>query len=98
MPSPLHDEAATEAAYLVQLGHDVVSFGDPIGCTSFILAPHAGQSRIGGAAARALTFSTTTGFVRAWLKLLRGSMLCFPNSSPIFRILKRPIQKRKGIE
>jgi hypothetical protein len=66
----------------VQLGHDAVSFGHPTGCTSFVLARHAGQSRIVGGAMGALTFLMTSGFVRAWLKLVRGSMLCFPNGSP----------------
>jgi hypothetical protein len=55
----------TEEAYLVQLGHDAVSFGEPMGCTSFILALHAGKSGIVGAAMRRLTFSMTSGFVCA---------------------------------
>jgi hypothetical protein len=32
---------------------------------------------------RRLTLSTANGFVRAWLKLIRGSMLCFPGLSPM---------------
>ena len=64
----------------MQFGHDAVSFGDPADRASFILAPQDGQSRAVGAAIRRLTFSTTTGFVRPWLKLMRGSNLSFPIS------------------
>jgi hypothetical protein len=64
-------------AYCAQFGHNAVScFGDPDRAI-FILAPQDGQSRTVGRAIRRLTFSTTTGFVRAWLKLIRGSKLCF---------------------
>lgn len=62
-----------EPAYLVQFEHTAVTFGNPADRASFILAPEVGQSR--AAAKRRLTFSTTTGFVRAWLKLMRGSKL-----------------------
>jgi hypothetical protein len=65
-----------------------VSFGDPADRASFILAPQDGQSRAVGAAIRRLTFSTTTGFVRPWLKLMRGSNLSFPISR-----YQRPIAK-----
>src|SRR5215467_6777479 len=69
--------------YCAQFGHDAVSFDDPLGCTSLILAPQDGQSRAVGVAMRRLTLSTTSGFVRAWLKLIRGSMLCRPRLSPM---------------
>jgi hypothetical protein len=63
-------------------GHDAVNFGSR---TTFILAPQDGQSKPVDATVRRFTFSTTTGFVRAWLKLWRtsnGSMLNFPMSFP----------------
>ena len=57
----------TEAAYLLsQWGHDAVNFGSR---TSFILAPQDGQRKTGDVPARRFTLSTTSGFVRAWLKL-----------------------------
>src|SRR5215831_16800245 len=66
----------------LQCGHDAVSFGGPprleLMRTSFILAPQDGQSRTafpsGDGAVRRLTVSTTTGFVRAWLKLCRPKL------------------------
>ena len=64
----------------MQFGHDAVSFGDPVDRASVILAPQDGQSRAVGAAIRRLIFSTTSGFVRPWLKLMRGSNLSFPIS------------------
>jgi hypothetical protein len=66
----------------VQCGHDAVNFGSR---TTFILAPQDGQSKTVDAALRRFTFSTTSGFVRAWLKLWRtsnGSMLSFPTCFP----------------
>jgi len=55
-----------------------ISFGSR---TSFILVPHDGQS----IAARRFILSTTTGLVRAWLKLWRGtggSKSNFPSAAP----------------
>jgi hypothetical protein len=50
------------AAYLLsQRGHHAVSSGFRI---SFILAPQDGHSKL----VRRFIFSTTNGFVRAWLK------------------------------
>src|SRR5262249_30030784 len=71
---------ALAEGYLVQFGHDAVSFSDPPDRASCILAPQDGQRRAVGAAIRRFTFSTTTGFVRPWLKLMRGSNLSFPIS------------------
>ena len=51
---------------LSQCGQDAVSFGFR---SSFILPPQDGHTKI----VRRFTFCTTTGFVRAWLKLWRGS-------------------------
>jgi hypothetical protein len=51
---------------LSQRGHDAVSFSFR---TSFILALQDGHSKL----VRRFIFSTTSGFVRAWLKLWRGS-------------------------
>jgi hypothetical protein len=48
---------------LSQRGHDAVSFSFR---TNFILAPQDGHSKL----VRRFIFSTTTGFVRAWLKKL----------------------------
>jgi hypothetical protein len=50
--------------------------------TSFIGPPHDGQ--IGGTVRR-LMCSTTTGFVRPWLKLMRAAK----SSSPILIVLRR---------
>jgi hypothetical protein len=72
----------TEAAYLAQFGHNAVSFGDPADRASFILAPQIGQTKAARAETRRLRFSTTTGFVRTWLKLICGSMLCFSFAMP----------------
>jgi len=51
-----------------QRGHDAVSFCSR---TSFILAPQDGQSKTMDAPDRRFIFSTTSGFMRAWLKLWR---------------------------
>jgi hypothetical protein len=67
-PSLSETRPPTEAAYL-QSGHDAVSFGRSSGLdvilANFILAPQRGQC--GGAGVCSLTFSTTSGFTRAWL-------------------------------
>jgi hypothetical protein len=79
--SPLGDfgVAVPKQCYLLsQRGQDAVSFGFR---TSFILAPKDGHSKL----VRVFTFSTISGFVRAWLKVWRGaggSMLNFPIFSP----------------
>jgi hypothetical protein len=76
----------------LQSGHHAVSFGNAAGVgairANFILPPQDGQRRTVfppvGAPVRRLTFSTTIGVVRAWLKLWRttiGSVLRFPISS-----------------
>jgi hypothetical protein len=70
-------------AYSAQFGHDAASFDDPLDCTNRIFAPQDGQSSTVGVAMRCLTLSTTSGFVRAWLKLIRGSMLRFLGLSPM---------------
>jgi hypothetical protein len=68
-----------EAAYLLsQRGHDAVSSSFR---TSFILAPQDGHNKLVGR----FIFSTTSGFVRAWLKLWRGcggSILTFAIWAP----------------
>jgi hypothetical protein len=58
---------ASQAYLLSQRGHDAVNFGTR---TSFIFAPQDGQSKPAGR----FTFSTTSGFMREWLKLFRGSI------------------------
>jgi hypothetical protein len=55
---------------------------DPAGGASFILAPQVGQSRAVGQGARRLIFPTMSGLVRAWLKLRRGSKVCFSSVMP----------------
>ena|SRR5215472_7811887 len=79
------------AAYSVQRGHDAVSFCEPGNSCSFILAPHDGHARSAGV--RRLSFSTTTGFVRPWLKLTRGSKTSFaippPPAEPDWRASER---------
>jgi hypothetical protein len=67
------------AAYSVQRGHDAASFGDSADRRSLILAPHDGRTR--SAEAGRLSFST--GFVRPWLKLIRGAKTSFAISPPV---------------
>ncbi len=72
----------SEVVYLAQRGHDAVSFEDPADRPSSILPPHDGHTKPAETVALRLTFSTTTGLVRAWLKLMRGSKPSFAISPP----------------
>jgi hypothetical protein len=68
--SPLGDfgVAVPKQCYLLsQRGQDAVSFGFR---TSFILAPQDGHSKL----VRVFTFSTISGFVRAWLRWVNAEL------------------------